>query len=233
MKPLVQFYDGEPWFDNPQLIVANPGKKRRSSMARPHRRRRRRTALHNRRKKFRRNLYTAGSLINPHRRRSRRRHRMNPRRRRHYRRNPERALSIAGVQLPPIDAVLWVGSGLVVPPLVSAQIMKFVPASWQTSQGTTWLVKIASVVVPGMLLRKFVSPRAGNLYMVGGAASLIVQAIQTFAPGVLPGLSGYVGLGVQPMLGAYTSYPRAVPQRRQMPPMLADVPSRLDPGARF
>jgi hypothetical protein len=245
-KPLVEFYDGEPWFDNPQLIVANiPRRKRRSTtMARPNRRH---SIRHNRRHRARHNLYSPGPLVNPHRRR---RHRANPFRlnrrhrrhgwryrqnlrfnRRHYRQNPG-GFSLAGVQLPPIDAVLWVGSGLILPPLVTAQVMKFIPASWQQSQATTWLVKVASIVVPGILLRKFVNPRAGNLFMVGGLASLVLDAIRTYAPGMLPGVGRY--MGYQPLLGAYFG-PGAAAQtpRPSLPSMLSDAPTRLDPQHRF
>ncbi len=252
MKPLVEFYDGEPWFDNPQLIIAGNrkrkrSKKRGSTMARVHRRRSR--ARSNRRRKHaRRNFYGAGALANrPRRRRrsfkrneylmmnrKRRRRRgfkMN-RRRRHYQSNPG-GMRLMGFSLPPLDAVLWVGSGLVVPPLVAAQIIKFVPDSLKTSAATTWLVKGASVVVPGMLLRRFVNPRAGNLYMVGGLASLVMDAIRTFAPGVIP------GLGYQPLLGTYFSQPvrtaslNRAPARGTLPPMMADAPGRLDASERF
>jgi hypothetical protein len=238
MKKLVNWYDGEPWFDNPQLIVANPRKRRTTTMARPHRRRYR--ARHNRRR-ARRNLYSPGPMVNRgHRRRRTMRARARAffrrhfRRRHHhvkhnrrYRRNPS-ALSLAGIQFPPLDAVLWVGAGAIVPPMVQAQIVKFVPASWQQSQATTWLVKVASVVVPGILLRRFVNPRAGNLFMVGGLASLVIDAIRTFAPGVIP------GMGYQPLLGAYFGPGAAAQQPRMaLPPMMAEAPTRLDPAHRF
>lgn len=204
--------------------------------------RRRYRARHNRKRRHaRHNLYSPGPLVNRvHRRRTlrararsffrrhfRRRHfKMN---RRHYRRNP--GLSLAGIHFPPIDAVLWVGAGVIVPPMVTAQVMKYIPATWQQSPATAWLVKVASVVVPGILLRRFVNPRAGNLFMVGGLASLVVDAIRTYAPGVIP------GLGYQPLLGGMGAYfgpevaaarPRAV-----LPQMIQDAPTRLDPAHRF
>lgn len=240
MKPLVEFYGGEPWFDNPQLIIANPKKTRRSSMKRSSRRKARRSL----RRRARRNFYSAGALANPRRKRSRRTRRsrrsfrrnvyMNPRaRRRRFRRNPG-GRSFFGITLPPMDAVLFVGAGLIVPPMVSAQIIKFLPDTWKTNQAATWGVKVASVLLPGFALRKFWSPRAGNLFMVGGAASLVVDAIKTFFPGVIP------GLGYQPLLGAHFSTVRAdrvVPFARagrgMAPPMLTDAPERLSPTTRF
>jgi hypothetical protein len=241
MKPLVQFYDGEPWFDNPQLIVANVPRKKREvkTMARPHRRRARYN--YRRRRYARHNLYSPGPLVNVHKRRRRRasrlrsffrrhfqrRHHFKANRGRIYRRNP----GFAGLQFPPLDAVLWVGSGLIVPPLITAQVMKVIPASWQQSQITSWLVKVASVVVPGILLRRFVNPRAGNLFMVGGLASLVLDAIRTYAPALLPGVSG---MGYQPLLGAYFGPgPTAQTARPALPPMIMDAPTRLDPQHRF
>lgn len=244
-KPLVTFHDGEPWFDNPLLtIAANKG--RSTTMARSHSRRRRSS----RRRRARSNYYGAGMLANRPRRRRRhalranprrrRRYAMTNRRRRHYRRNPARRHyrrnpSLGGLSLPPLDAVLWVGSGLVVPPIITAQVQKYLPASLQTGWGAIAVKGVAGVVVPGMLLRKFVNQRAGNLFMVGGLASVVMDVIKTVAPGVIPGL----GMGAQPMLGSYFTAPgRAIPYRststpRQTTGMLIDTPSRLDPSIRF
>jgi hypothetical protein len=238
MKKLVNWYDGEPWFDNPQLIVANIPRKRRASMARTNRRRTRR---HHVRQRARHNLYSPGPLVNRvHRRRTmrararaffrrhfRRRHHLKYNRR-HYRRNPSRGLSLAGMHFPPLDAVLWVSAGVVVPPMITAQVMKYIPASWQQTQAATWLVKVASVVVPGILLRRFVNPRAGNLFMVGGLASLAVEAIRTYAPNLIP------GMGYQPLLGAYFGPSVAAGRpRAALPPMISEAPTRLDPQHRF
>lgn len=197
------------------------------------------------------NYYGAGVVANPRRRRRTRRVRrygtamraatgrkfgLNPRRRhRRARHNPGGGggLRVFGFSLPPVDAVLFVGAGLVVPPMVSAQIMKYLPDSLKTNTAAVWGVKAAAVIVPGFLLRKFYNPRAGNLFMVGGAASLVVDAIKTFMPGVIP------GLGYQPMLGGYfntTRGNRVVPLRSAgggIPQLVADAPDRLDPRGRF
>lgn len=190
------------------LAAVNPRRRRRRAVANPHRRRRTRLVA--------------------------RSHRLNPRRHRRARHNPPMGGKLFGFSLPPIDAVLFVGAGLVVPPLVSAQIMKYLPDSLKTNQAATWGVKAAAVLVPGFLIRKFYNPRAGNLFMVGGAASLVVDAIKTFMPGVIP------GLGYQPMLGGYFNTNRGgrvVPLRTAVnggtPQLVADAPDRLDPRGRF
>jgi hypothetical protein len=171
---------------------------------------------------------------------------MNPRRRRHYRRNPgERGMTIFGISLPPLDAILWVGAGLVVPNIAQGYIIQALPASWTTlaADGSNKTqvqianigVQAAAVLVPSLLVRRFVSKRAGNLMLVGGAASFALSLIRTFMPGVIP------GLGFQPMLADYYTTVRGGSVRqfprpgntRVVSPIVHSVPERLDPGARF
>lgn len=207
------------------------------------RRRRGRKASSRRRRRTRRNYYGPGMLLNPKRRRrgrkaspKRRRRsalRGNPRHRRarrHYRRNP----GIMGITLPPLDAVLATGAGVVVPPIVAGYVMKMLPADWQTSRATYWLVKIGSAIVPSMIVRQYVNRRWGNFMLIGGAASLAIDAVRKFMPGVIP------GLGAQPFLGrmgAYYDRPQnIVPYgrpRAALTPMMEGVPDRLMPQTRF
>lgn len=260
MKRLANFYDGELWFDNPQLVIANP--KRRKKTMRSHRTRRGRI---NRTRRAKRNFYSAGMLANrPKRRRPRhnRRRRSVMRAKRNFYFNPPRrrraggllsgltgGRSFLGFQLPPMDAVLFAAAGLIGPGLVSNQLLGtpatataaakpgLLPASWlvgsdgKPNQITLWLTKIASVLLPAWAIRKFISPKAGTMFLIGGSAGLALDAIKTFAPGIIP------GLGSQPLLGAYFDQPRAVanfprPVNR-LPGMIADAPSRLSPQERF
>ncbi|WP_460992148.1 hypothetical protein, partial [Staphylococcus aureus] len=69
-------------------------------------------------------------------------------------------------------------------------------------------VKVASVLIPSMIVRKFVSRRAGNLMLVGGAASFAIDLVREFAPNLLPGSSG---VGAQPFLGFYERMPTRIP----------------------
>jgi len=96
-----------------------------------------------------------------------------------------------------------------------------------------------------MLVKKFVSQRAGNLMLLGGVVSLAIDAVRQFAPGVIPGLSG------QPFLGKYYENNRTRPgmgmyldrggQRRalagpgggQMAQIFQGVPERLQASNRF
>jgi hypothetical protein len=153
-----------------------------------------------------------------------------------------------GFTLPPMDAVLWTGVGLVVPPIMTSMVMGYLPADWKSSKAAYYGVKVASVLVPSMLVRRFVSQRAGNLMLVGGAASLVIDLVRDFAPGLLPGAS----IGAQPFLGFYERMPFPTPRglmgnggmgrytsvpvtsrNVQRTPLLMETPERLMPGARF
>jgi hypothetical protein len=152
-------------------------------------------------------------------------------------------MSIMGFQLPPLDAVIFTGAGMIVPPLVTSFIMAKLPADWKTSKAAYYGVKAVSVLVPSMLVRKFVSPRAGNLMLLGGAASFVIDLIKDFAP---PEIKAAIGLGyypsmgiparqlgVQPFLGAYPSRNQRPMQAGLLPPMIASTPDRLNPAGRF
>jgi hypothetical protein len=165
--------------------------------------------------------------------------RINPRRRR-FHSNPfsgggEIRLPF-GLALPPLSDVAFAGAGLVVPPMISTRIQAMLPASITQAAPTVvpWVVDLASVVVPGMLLKRFVSQRAGNAFLIGGAATMVLKAIKVFAPSTAAsfGLSGY--MSGQPGLGRYFT-PTAVsqPQTRPLPAIIGTVPDRLMPSMRF
>jgi hypothetical protein len=306
-KRLVTFDNsGEPWFDNPQLILANPRRKRRSrrprtngpgdyysgdryfmgfpttpkkvdhpasyyfgsGVSKPKRKKGRKSmarrkprhgskawmkyirtmrgrAISGRSRSVvafrRRRTYKAVARVG--RRKATMRFRFN-RRKRSYRNNPiamagGRGINLMGIQLPPIDSVLYVAGGFVLTPIVTAKLMPYLPASLQTGTGQ-YAVKAAAAILPGYIVSRFVSQRAGRLLMVGGVASLAVDLIRQY---VLPalGLGFYTGgvLGSQPMLGSY--YTRQVgnrvvgiPGRRNtVSNILSEVPERLDPASRF
>lgn len=223
MKPLVEFYDGEPWFDNPLLVTANGPQKGKRKMAAKKGRKRGRA---------RKNFYGAGMLANPRRKRRARKNTYMPlanRRRRRYRHNP----AIMGFSLPPMDAVFFTAAGLIAPNLAAQQLLRILPSSLTGSAIGNWAVKAASVVLPSVAISKFVNQRAGSLFLVGGLAGLAMDAVRTFAPGVVP------GLGHQPLLGSYFTRPvagRITPfpaAGRTLPSMIADAPDRLSPTGRF
>lgn len=237
-KPEVWSVDefGEPWLDNPHLIIANPIRRqkkmaskrrqpaalrkywaaRRGKKSSPRRKRRTSRAVTRRRSVSRKQARSNPYFLNARRRRS-------PSRRR-YHRNPQ----LAGFALPGVMDVLSVGAGLVVPPLVASYIMPMLPEAFRSNRIAAYAVKAAAVVVPALVVKKFVSQRAGNLMLLGGAASFALDLIKDFAPGVIP------GLGYQPLLGKYV-VPRSINGGRAagLPPMIASTPERLNPSQRF
>ena len=178
-------------------------------------------------------------MANRKRRRSKRNYSFNANRRR-ARRNP----SLAGFTIPPLDAVLFTGAGLIVPPMVAKFIMPMLPTSMQTSKIAYYSVKAASVLVPSMLVKRFVSQRAGNLMLLGGAASFVIDLLKETGVFATLGLSGALS---QPLLGYYPSlsavgsgglgkYPSL--SANGMAPvtaarMISSVPERLNPMSRF
>lgn len=163
----------------------------------------------------------------------------NYRRRRSARRNPQ----LLGVNIPPLTAILYTGAGLVVPPIVTNFIMSKLPAEYSASKPVYYAVKAASVLVPSMLVKRFVSQQAGNLMLLGGAASFAIDILRD--TGVLAAI-GVSGVS-QPMLGFYPTVGRSVgrgalgrypsipaaasPIAQQR--MISNIPERLNPSGRF
>lgn len=157
-------------------------------------------------------------------------------RRRSYKRNP--AL-LRGVSIPPVQDMLYVGAGLIVPPIVTSYLLPYLPASIRGNKVGVYAVKAVSVVLPAMLVKKFVNPRAGNLMMLGGAASLLIDLVRDSGLLTNIGLSGAPSqplLGFYPRrgagLGKYPSLPSSTAPLMQAR-MTSNTPERLDPRSRF
>jgi hypothetical protein len=190
-KSLWNFFDGEPFMENPHLAIVGLNPKRRKkgkkSMARrksrqvrnsPRRRTGRKSAP---RRKARRNFPTAGLAFNP-RKRSRRRTRLaNPRRHRRHsraRRNP----ALLGVSLPPIQMIAWGAGGFIVPPMIEGFVNKFLPASVTSSTLGRYAVKIASVLGLTWLVKTLMSNKEAFPVAMGGSMYIVVSAVNEFAP---------------------------------------------------
>ena len=171
-------------------------------------------------------------------------------RRHRARRNPfgGKSISIMGIQLPPITDIAAVGAGLIGTPILTNYIFNNFVAG--TSMGTSkWAylgTEAVAVLAPAYVVRRFVNVRVGNMLLLGGAARLVLDLVQTLAPTLIPstamptGLSG--GMGSQPFLGVYEKMGQ--PQRRlgqyysrganqNASRMIQGVPDRLDPSGRF
>jgi hypothetical protein len=226
---------GEPFMINPRLgiLTGNPRRKRKTTrkksvlnsqkrgkaMARRSskahmayvrsfkknaKRRRRTVNVHHRRARRRRNPYpVAGVALNP-RRRHRRRNPVARHHRRRGRRNPS-VTKILGVELPPMQAVLWAGVGFVAPSSVETWLNANVTGSLATTTVGKYAVRIASVLGVSWIVKSIMGPSEGRMAGIGGGAYVLISALKEFAPaGSIPGLNAYVAPGA-PGLSAYVA----------------------------
>lgn len=207
---LWNYFDGEPFMENPHLaIVGNPfkvgsvierkssgfkkigQKKGRKTMA--YRKRGRKAT--SRRRRARRNPFpVAGIAVNPRRRRRRaktytmRRNKRgvyaasNPRRRRGGRRRARRNPAVLGVTLPPIQMIAWGAAGFLAPPMVENQINKFLPAEITGNTLGRYAVKIGSVIGLTWLTKAVLGVREAFPVALGGSLYVVVSAVNEFAP---------------------------------------------------
>lgn len=223
-KRLWDYYDGEPFMQNPRLgilALGNKPRKRRKGkkMARKRKGMRQPAALRRywakhkhkgkksnpprRRRRMRKNWVNTGavSAVNPR----RRRHRKNAPRRHHrrHRRNP----SVMGFHIPPVRTVAFGALGFASPPLVQGFLTSLAPSVMQTAMSAgmvgKYAVKVGSVALTSWLVRRFVSVGDGNAVAIGGAINVGLSLVNDFAPGFLPAnpLSMYVP--VRPGVRAY------------------------------
>lgn len=219
MARLWNFFDGEPYLDNPGLLVVNPRrrkkarvvKRKRSVMARAKRRRVRRS--------YAKNFYPM--LPNPRRkRRAKRVHARrrrgaflaNPRRRRvhrrSFRRNPPNILGF------PLGDIAKAGVAVIAFPIVRNQIGKLLPASLQTGATGRWITNAGSAVAVGFVAKKVLGPEAGRLALIAIGANLIADAVAEFFPSISNFGMGYypAGMPANRGLGAFvTSGSRPLP----------------------
>lgn len=231
MKSLWNYFDGEPFMENPRLGILALGnkphqrgkkgktmaKRRRKGMRQPaalrrywatHRKGRKRSSPR-RRRRARKNWANSGAMVPVNRPRKRHRRRrnyaMNPhhRRRRHYRSNP----AFLGLHIPPVRMVLFGGLGFASPPLVQGFLTSLAPSIMQTATNAgivgKYAIKVGSVALTSWVVSRFVSRSDGNSVAIGGFINVGLSLIQDFAPGFLPAnpLSAYVP--VRPGMRAY------------------------------
>jgi hypothetical protein len=129
-------------------------------------------------------------------------------------------------------------AGFALPKIIVSQVSSFLP-SLGSNPLITFALRAASVLVPGMLLRKYVGGNFATAYMVIGMGLLIKDIVVYF----MPSMGVYLGQTSQPMLGYYPggkivgmgSYlnRRARQVAVTTTPVLTGVPDRLNPGSRF
>lgn len=196
MPKLWDYFNGEPFMENPHLaIVGNPKRKSiskkgsKNTMAA----RRRKTGRKNAsRRRSRRNFSTAGLAFNrPRRRRRARTYRMNRTRSGHYAYNPRRRShrrrsrsnpAVLGVTLPPIQMIGWGVGGFLAPPMVENFINQFIPVEFGSTVLGRYAVKIGSVLGLTYLTKNVMSAREAFPVALGGTMYVVVSAINEFVP---------------------------------------------------
>lgn len=198
MAKLWDFFDGEPFMENPHVaIIGNPKRSRKRNSTKGKKTmafKRRRTGRKNapRRRRARRNFPAAGLVFNPRRRhhrknapRRRRRNVMsNPRRhRRSYRRNP----AVLGVALPPLNMIAWGAGGFIATPMLERTINSFLTSSSSTSSITSsalgrYAVKLGSALILTYLTKAVLGNKEAFPVAMGGALYVVVSAVNEFAP---------------------------------------------------
>lgn len=146
-------------------------------------------------------------------------------------------------QFPVASSVVGVASGFAIKNYAAARLLPMVPASMQ-GPTATWVIRAATAIVPGFIVRRLMSRKFGLSMMVGGVVSLVLDLAKIYAP--------WLGLGAQPGLGYYAaapmiggqyrvgmgqyaspSLPSAYPADNPASRMLATVPTRMNPRDRF
>lgn len=208
-KRLWNYFDGEPFLDNPHLAVLTPNPRKRTKgkirMARTKARRRnaprRRTRVVSRsRRRARRNPWPVGGLVINPRRRRRHAARRNPVAHRRHRRIGRRNPALLGLQLPAVQSIIFAGVGFAGIPALQSLVNPMLPTSMVP---TTPAGRYVSYAAYGLGLtyavKAFVGHESARMTAIGAGTFIMLQAIKDFMPNMIPGLSGYVA----PNMGAY------------------------------
>jgi hypothetical protein len=220
-KSLWNYYDGEPFMENPHLaVLGNPFKvgsiierkkqgfrkisQRKGTKVMAYKRKGKKNSP--KRRRARKNPFPGGGLmINPRKRamkNRRHRSRRNPIVTRHARRVARRTArrnpAFLGVALPPINMIAWGAGGFIGTPMVESYINRFMPAEVTSNVLGRYAVKIATVLGLTYLVKHVLSAKeafpvalGGSLYVVTSAINEFVPQLTAPAPVVAPAVSAY------------------------------------------
>lgn len=191
---LWNFFDGEPFLDNPRIFLFNrrrksASKKGQKKIMAKHRFHFRRRTKTNPRRHYRRNPRMR-MMIN------RRHHRRNPfpffhhRRHRHFRRNP---VSVAGLNL---NQLLIGGAAVIISPMLEKQILPLLPTSITGTSYGPLLVKIAAGAGIWYAAKSTLGRASSDVVAIALGAAIMAEAASTFIPS-LTSLSAYRPAGVR------------------------------------
>ena len=247
---LWDFYDGEPFMENPYLGILGGNPKRRKRGKKMAVRRRRRTRrvhrkgrkhnvrrMPNRRRRSaprrrRRNPWTVAGSVVPMVANPRRKRRITHARRR--RRSVRRHRNPFGLSIPPMKSVAFAGVGFIGPSIVSSVLTSSVPSLMTTVTGMgligKYVIRIGSVLGLSWLVKRFVGVNEGNMVLIGGGVNVALTLVNDFAPSLLPAnpLAMYVPTVFPPMMQQPGSFRQYVPLNQARPGMrgLSAIPPR-------
>lgn len=205
---LWDYYDGEPFMENPHLaVIGNPFKvgsiierkksgfrkisQKKGSKIMAYKRKGKKNSP--KRRRARRNPFPGGGLmINRPKRRRRRTYNMkrnkrgvyahNPRRRKSHRRRARRNPAVLGVALPPINMIAWGAGGFIGTPMAESYINRFLPVEVTSSVLGRYAVKIGTVLGLTYLVKHVLSAKEAFPVALGGSLYVVVSAVNEFVP---------------------------------------------------
>jgi hypothetical protein len=238
MRGLWTIVDGEPFMENPRVGILNKRRKRRKGRKAMARRRGGNAARmayvrsfrknrSRRRRRARRNPWPTAGMVaapNPRRRYYRRAKaavgRYKARRRQ---RREGRSVNILGINLPPLETVLYTGVGVIGTPMVEGFASRFLPLELTTNVVGRYALKVASVLGLTWLTNTLLGSNEAKAVGAGGGAYVLVSALREFAPGV-------VGMGAYTQMRAYTQMQGRIPNGMAGP---ASAGNRFYAGSTF
>lgn len=170
--------------------------------------RRRRT--YRRRRSARRNPWATGGMTavpNPGRaRRTYRRARaaVSSYKRRRAARRQGKSVNILGIQLPPLETVMYTGLGIIGTPMVEGFASRFLPVELTSNVVGRYALKVGSVLGLTWLTNTLLGSNEAKAVGAGGGAYVLVTALREFAPGV-------VGMGAYRPMAAYSQMRGGMP----------------------
>lgn len=191
MSDLWNIYDGEPWLDNPFVLLNRKRKrstKKKGSKVMARRRRGRKAAPRRRRVARRRRAAVRSNPVRHYRRRRVSHRAASPRRRRGVRRFRRNPISIAGFNL---KDLLVGGGSVIIAPMIEKQLLPLLPSSLSGTTTGRWAVKLGSALGTFYLAKVALGRRAGEVVAIALGSSLIADVVQEFAPELTRGVRAY------------------------------------------
>jgi hypothetical protein len=121
-----------------------------------------------------------------------------------------RSVNILGINLPPLETILYTGVGIIGTPMVEGFASRFLPAELTTSTVGRYALKVAAVLGLTWGAKTLLGVNEAKAIAAGGGAYVLVTAMREFFPGVV-GMSAYAPMSAYSQMrgggGAQSSLP--------------------------